>query len=119
MSENLTRGYTMLGTLSFIDKNYDNATRERLYRTLSPNVRGSIGTYKPVEWYDRIHFVELLRGIASLQGTETGAYKELVRCGQSVAEMATNTFLKLLMKILTPTLFAQKIPDIWLRDNRS
>ncbi len=119
MNENLTRGYTILGTMAYVDKNYDEGKRNRFLSTLSPVVRDTIGGYKPVEWYDRIHFVELLRGIASLQATEQNAYKELVRCGQSVAELATNTFLKLFMKILTPTLFAKKIPDIWLRDNKS
>src|SRR5262249_27998190 len=30
---------------------------------------------------------------------------------------ATNTFLRLLMRVLTPSLFAKKMPSLWTRDN--
>ena len=37
-------------------------------------------------------------------------------CGKFMAREATNTFLRLLMRMLTPNLFAKKLPDLWKRD---
>ncbi len=60
----------------------------------------------------------MLRGIASVKNDDEGSYNDLVASGRFVATEATNTFLKLFMKVLTPTLFAKKVPDIWERDHK-
>jgi hypothetical protein len=115
----MMRGYTMMGCMAYIDEHYDEPTRKRIYDGLSPEVRGQMTTYKRVDWYPRIHLVEFMRGIASVQGGDQAkAFEELVSCGESVARDAATTFLRLLMKILTPVLFAKKIPDIWERDSK-
>lgn len=115
----MMRGYTMIGCMSFIDEKYDEATRKRIYDGLSPEVRGHMSSYKRVEWYPRQHLVEFMRGIVSVHGADQSeAFEAIVSCGQSVAKDAATTFLRLLMKILTPVLFAKKIPDIWERDSK-
>ncbi len=119
MSPPMMRGYTMIGCKAFIDEQYDEATRARLYDSLSPEVRSSLPTYKRVEWYPRDHVIEMLRGIARVHGADQqAAFRDIVACGQFVAKDAATTFLRLLMKILTPVLFAKKIPDIWERDSK-
>jgi hypothetical protein len=35
-----------------------------------------------------------------------------------IGEAATNSFLKLLMRVMTPAVFSKKAPDLWARDNR-
>jgi hypothetical protein len=115
----MMRGYTMIGCLAYIDERYDEATRKRLYDGLSPDVRTNMSSYKRVEWYPRAHLVDFLRGIAAVHGSDDeAAFRDIVACGQSVAKDAASTFLRLLMKILTPVLFAKKIPDIWARDSQ-
>lgn len=114
-----TRGYSMTSTLQFIEETYEPARRERIYAQLSPEVRSAHGSYKSIEWYPVQHFAELLRGIASEAGArEEDKREELVKAGQFIAGVAASTFLKLLMKVLTPTLFAKKIPSLWERDNQ-
>jgi hypothetical protein len=114
-----TRGYSMLGTQKFIDTAYDAALRQRIRDQLSPEVREKVGTYRDVEWYPAQHFIELLRGIALGAGTnEEKAREELIRAGHFIAGLAASTFLRLVMKVLTPTLFAKKIPSLWARDNQ-
>jgi hypothetical protein len=115
----MMRGYTMIGCIAFIDERYDEPTRKRLYDGLSPEVRSHLSSYKRVEWYPRMHLVEFLQGLAAVHGSdEQAVFRDLVACGQSVAKDAATTFLRLLMKILTPVLFAKKIPDIWARDSK-
>jgi hypothetical protein len=114
-----TRGYSMISTLKFIDTAYDTPTKKRIFDQLSDEVRSSVGSYRDIEWYGTQHFSELLRGIAAVgEGNEDRAREELTRAGQFIAGVAASTFLKLLMKVLTPTLFAKKIPSLWERDNQ-
>jgi hypothetical protein len=109
----------MMSTLKFIDTGYEAPVRQRILDQLSPEVRRTVGTYKEIDWYPSAHFSELLRGIAAAGGaSDEQAREELVRAGQFIAGVAASTFLKLLMKVLTPTLFAKKIPSLWERDNQ-
>jgi len=108
----------MIAAWKYVDETYDADTREKIVRQLSPSVRDALGTYKEVEFYPANHWGEILHGIATVVGkTEEKAQQELQACGSFIALQATNTFLRLLMRVLTPTLFARKIPTLWSRDN--
>lgn len=114
----MTRGYSMTSAWRFIDQAYDAETRQKIVDQLSPEVRKAMGTYKDVEFYPATHWSEILRGVATVVGkTDADAERELQSCGAFTASEATNTFLRLLMRVLTPALFAKKIPSLWSRDN--
>jgi hypothetical protein len=114
----MTRGYSITASWKYIDSTYDAETREKIIGQLSPSVRAELGTYKDIEFYPVTHWSEVLRGIATIVGkTDEQAVKELRQCGTFIAHHATNTFLRLFMRVLTPSLFARKIPSLWSRDN--
>jgi hypothetical protein len=114
-----TRGYSVASTLKFIDATYDAPTRQRILDQCSPEVKSGGGKYKDIDWYSAMHFTELLRGIAATRGgSDEAAREELVRTGHFIANVAANTFLRLFMRVLTPPLFAKKIPSLWDRDNQ-
>lgn len=113
----MTRGYTFTATWGYIDKHHAEA-RSRIIEQLSPGARAEVGTYKDIEFYPAEHWCEILRAIASLaNGDEAKAEHDLVAVGEYIAQQATNTFLRLIMRVLTPTLFAKKVPSLWGRDN--
>lgn len=119
MGDFKTRGYSMLGTLKYIDSVIGAEGKERIVAQLSPDVRDALSSYKEIGWYPSHHFSELLRGIVKEgESTNQVAEEALVKTGQFVAGLAVNTFLRLLMKVLTPSLFAKKIPSLWERDNQ-
>jgi hypothetical protein len=70
------------------------------------------------EWRPRAQIITLLRAIASLHDNDEGARRALMAAGHRVGQGATNTFLRLLLKVLTPKIFAAKIPDFYKRDHR-
>ena len=41
----------------------------------------------------------------------------LIGCGTYLGTEATNTFLRLVMRMLTPGIFAKKLPSFWSRDS--
>jgi hypothetical protein len=59
---------------------------------------------------------EIWRGIVSVHDDPAEAEAQLRACGRYSGAYATNTYLKLLFKILSVKMFAEKIPQIWSRD---
>jgi len=117
--EPMIRGYSVKQQLNFLQTQYEPGVAERLFSQIPGGVRDGVSNIKPAEWYPRQYSVEILRAIASHRGKdETAVQGDLVRCGTFIATEATNTFLKILMKMLTPAIFAKKIPEFWQRDQK-
>lgn len=117
--EPMIRGYSVKQQFTFLETQYDSRVRDQLIAAIPDDVQRALREVKPGEWYPRYYSVCVLRAIASHHHTDEGkVYDDLVRCGTFIATEATNTFLKLLMKLLTPTLFAKKIPEFWERDQK-
>lgn len=111
------RGYSLRQTARYLETKFDADARERALATLPAETRTALATFDAGGWYPRIHSAALFRAIAAARGGDH-TYRDLVGCGEFIAGEATNTFLRLLMKVMTPTLFAKKVPDFWTRDQR-
>lgn len=119
MSEGQIRGYSVAQQAAFIDQHFDADTAARIKASLPDEVRDAIAGFQPAEWYPRSYSVAILTAIASAEAdSDEACYRRLVDCGKFISSEATNTFLRLLLKILTPTMFAKKVPTFWDRDMR-
>lgn len=116
-SSTMIRGYSLRQTARYIETRLEPELSRRAIETLPPDTRKLMGAFEPAEWYPRSHAIALYRSIVSVRGGDA-AFPELMACGEFIASEATNTFLRLLMKIMTPTLFAKKVPDFWTRDQK-
>jgi hypothetical protein len=115
--EPMIRGYSVKQQLNFLETQFEPAVSEKLVAQIPQEVRRHLAEVKPAEWYPRQYSVHVLRAIAAHSGKDERAVQaDLVRCGIFISTEATNTFLKILMKMLTPALFGKKIPDFWSRD---
>jgi hypothetical protein len=111
------RGYMVLNAASFLKKQLGEREAKAVFDTFPADVRAAIDTAKPADWVPISAFSHITRAIASrAKGDEAKAQDLLVTCGLYMAEEASNTFLKLLLRMITPGLFIKKIPDIWSRD---
>lgn len=110
------KAYGFVGTLEFIEKHYDAAARQRILDGLMPETRRLMETVKKAQWAPPLATTELWAGIVRESGDLESGREALVRGGRYVGNFATNTYLKLLMKMLTVNMFAKKFPDIWARD---
>jgi hypothetical protein len=117
MTDQVVRGYLILGCMDYIDS-FEERQRQQMYASLSSDVSSDRASYNKMLWYPLKTISELYSAIASVHSDEQKAYEALRNCGRFTAEAATNTFLKLLMKVMTPAVFAKKAPDLWARDNR-
>lgn len=113
-----TRGLVIKGFSAYLERHCTESERERIRQALSQDVRIALVNPTTSRWYPRAHFVELNRAVAALHTQEADVLEALSAVGRNIAEIATGTFMKLLLKLLTPTLFARKFSDFWAHDNR-
>jgi hypothetical protein len=118
MTEPMMRGLVLVGFREYFQRHVDGATRDRLRAGFSPELREHFDQPVTSRWYPRELFVELNRATASLFTTVSGVLDGLTSAGSCISEVAAGTFLKLLLKMLTPGLFARKFTDFWAHDNR-
>ncbi len=111
------RGYSIRKQAEFLrTDHFDAATRERIMASLPDHLRGDLSKIEPAGWYPREDSAMLLRAIASGASDEKSVRKLLVTCGEHIAMESTNTFLKLVIRLMNPVRFANKLPDLWKRD---
>lgn len=115
----LTRGYVFGTTLKYVRQGLAPERRERALSLISPDtIQWTETLQKPAEMYPVARSVEMFDAIAAASGgDEKIAEEDLIGCGMFAADEAMNTFLKLLMRVLTPSLFAKKLPSLYARDN--
>jgi hypothetical protein len=118
MEEIATRGSAILASVEFSDALCDKAGQRRVRETFSPELKAALVTMKRTTWHPRAAWIEVLRAVASVHNDPVVSKADLAECGKAICEDAANTFMKLLLKIMTPRLFAKKFPDFWLRDMR-
>jgi hypothetical protein len=116
MAELMTRGNAILGAAGHLDRICDPRTRGRVRAATTPELQAALPTMTRNGWYPRRMFIEVLHHIASVNNERDRSYEDLAQAGSAIAEDASNTFLKLLLRMATPRLFGAKFPDFWARD---
>ncbi|AKU97375.1 hypothetical protein AKJ09_04039 [Labilithrix luteola] len=116
MNSSQVRGYILQSAVSYLRKTAGDKSGQIIER-LSPQARNSIETAREAMWCPSSHTSEVYRAIAAVRdNVEDRVRADLIECGNFTAREASTTFLRLVMKLLTPTMFAKKLPDLWLRD---
>ncbi len=116
MSSIQVRGYAVLNAAAYLRSKGESKNVSQLFQGFSPALQESLKTASPVSWIPIAQLAELYHAVASLGNSEEQARDELIECGRYVASEATNTYLRLAMRLLTPALFAKKLPSFWSRD---
>ncbi len=112
------RGYMITACAGQLQDTAGEAEYKRIVSGFSPAARDVVGQTKAAVWYPVATLSEVLMALSSQAGgDEKRAQELLVNAGSRMALEATNTFLRILMRMLTPTLLAKKIPDLWNRDS--
>jgi len=92
----------------------DPAAREELKRLLPEITRGIEELHKD-EWYPLGRLVEVCTTIDQVYGDAERGFAAIKGCGRYIAEEGASTYLKLVLKIVTPRLFVRQFPTLWKR----
>jgi uncharacterized protein (TIGR02265 family) len=109
------RGYGVIRQLAYAKENLPAEILQPVLR----EIEEQCGTrdFDANSWYPREVSIKLLRAIAAAQRDEAGAARALAQCGRHVGDEINKTYMRLLMRILTPTIWAKKAPSHWTRDH--
>jgi len=118
MEELTTKGSAILASAEFSDVLCDRIGRPRVRERFSPELKAALATMKRTTWHPRAMWIEVLRAVVSVHNDPLASHADLAECGKAICEDAASTFMKLILKIMTPRLFAKKFPDFWVRDMR-
>ena len=116
--EHALKGYNIISALQYLDEHYTAEQAQSVRSQLSDDVVAALPSLQPFEFYPRRFFGELTKAMAELHADPEDRAQAMVKFGNSIARGATNTFLRLLMRMMTPKLLAKKIDQIWARDHR-
>ena len=116
--EELVKGHMIHYTGRYILE--DPVLNKRVPPELLEKIRRSQTAFQAKDWRPREELTTLWRAIADAASPrdEKAVYDALLRCGEMVGGYATNTFFKLLLKILTPKMFASRFSEFYKRDQQ-
>lgn len=115
MTERLVKGFNLEQTSAFIDHHYSHDVREKIRTHLPLELEQRLSSVKSGGWYPLADLVALLEAMAQAADSHKTAEDNARLLGQFLSNAATSGFMRLLLKILTPTVFLKKVPDIWPR----
>jgi len=108
----------VISPLTYLRAHYGDGAAEVEAR-IPADVRARLNEVTDVGWYPRSYTVAIYRAIAEhTRAKGADVRKAIFDMGHGVAQRALETFLKLVIKVMTPEVFVRKIPDVWLRDHR-
>lgn len=113
--EPMTRGYALPLAARFILD--DEELRSRLPQE-NVDYLAKVAASKPDVWVSRQEVIRVWSMVDQASPDEESAYRNLVRGGEAVANEAIGSFLKLLLRVLSPKQFARKFPDIWVHEHK-
>ncbi len=113
--DRLTKGFNLEQTITFIDTHYSAQVRDRIIEQLPRDVRDKLPRVRTGNWYPIGDLVAFLRAMASVAPADDEAERTSRALGRHLSDAATGTFMRLLLKVMTPPVFLKKVPDIWPR----
>ena len=119
MAEPEVRGNCLIGTLKFIREEYQG---EQLQGILSAVGNDWLATCERAEdkgFYPARYFSQGLRAVAEAHPEDFElARTQVVGVGRCISSASVAGFMRLLMRMMTPRVLAQKLPDLFSRDFR-
>jgi len=111
------RGYAVVSAAKYLPELLGAVEAQRVINGFSPDTRRTVTAAKPAEWVPVSALSEVTRVVAAhANGDEDRARETLVACGRYMAHEASNTFLRLFLKLVSAQMLCKKVPELWARD---
>ena len=114
-----TRGYLIKFSAKYLADQLGSDRWTQLSAKFSPDLQRLLQSdIEHAGWYPIAQLSELMRAIVTELGDNDNerSKQALYECGRYVSSEAVSTFLKLFLKMLTPNIFAKKLPTLLRRD---
>lgn len=113
----LTRGYVLAASLRYVEVSYEEPVQKRFLGLLARETREHVPYLDKLKWYPVAQASDVFRAVVELHDRdELGSRRALMHLGRFLGVAATQSYLRLVSRFLTPALFARKLPEFWARD---
>jgi hypothetical protein len=119
MSNVEVRGNCISAVLGYVEQAYDGERQRLVVGSLPPEVVAAMTEAKEKDFYPGSYFSAGLRAVADASSSLEEARREVVNVGNHIAGASIATFMRLIMKMMTPKLLAYKLPDFFAKDFRN
>lgn len=108
-----TAGVALIGSYEYIRDHIPKTDLEMLLRRLPAGQVEQLDALDRRAWYPQAWCAALWSELFAYYDDEEAGYRALADMGKHISSAASTTFLRLLIKILTPKLFARKFPAFY------
>ena len=115
--EKKVRGGPVNALYLFVQNGLEPPLQSQVLARIPEDLRTKLGKLEPGSWYPFEYSNQVLRAIASTEADPLKAGLLARQAGRYIANEAINTFLRLLVKFLSPSLFARKFHDFFRKDH--
>lgn len=102
-------------TASYLNERLSANQRDAVYALLSDSLKAKLRYVDSSEWYPIEDQAELLTALAKVMDSEEAAEAKFRELGEYLFNAALGTFMRLVLRVLTPPMFLKKTSDIWPR----
>lgn len=113
------RGNCTAALLDYVDQTYDAERRQKVLASIPRDVVAAMQQANEKSWHPAAHFSQGLKAIADASASLEEARTEVVNVGTHIANASIESFMRLIMKMMTPKLLAHKLPDFFAKDFRN
>ncbi|MEM6731409.1 MAG: hypothetical protein AAF658_07620, partial [Myxococcota bacterium] len=117
MPQNETKGFVIADTYAYIRDRLPEE-KDAILAGIRPETLAVLENPKKDDWYPRSVLAEVINAMVSPLEDPKARVERMEDAGRHAAEQATNTFLRLLFKVLSPKLFCRKFPDFFDKYHR-
>jgi hypothetical protein len=114
MEQRHVRGHLMRGAARFALNDLAPPAREEVRRSV-PDLSTTLDEIRKDDWYPLGRLIELITTIDRTFPEPERGLAAILTCGKYIAEEGVSTYLKLVMKVITPRLFVRQFPTLWKR----
>jgi uncharacterized protein (TIGR02265 family) len=115
--ERLIKGVHILPLHDFIAELRDEERRGRIYDRMRQETRDMLKDVQRDEWKPMPLVADINDAIYTSRDEPAEGYADMVAAGKVIADYAAGTYVRLLIKLMTPKILASKWPDIWRKSH--
>lgn len=115
MSERQIKGANLAQIAAFIDQKFSHRDREKIHAQLSPELKSVLKAIDASAWYPVEYENAIEEAMATVAADRDEAERNARELGRHLFDQALGTFMRLVLRVLTPAMFLKKTSDIWPR----
>jgi hypothetical protein len=113
------RGNCISAVLGYLEQAYDAERRRRVVTAIPPEAIAAMNEAQDKGFYPASYFCAGLQAVAETSSSLEEARREVINVGNYIASASIASFMRLIMKMMTPKLLAHKLPDFFAKDFRN